>query len=436
MGAPTTSTSTAPSSSPSPPTSNNNLICPACNTPYPPSTHNVAYPLVEVFSPSNEPLFKTKVCYHRNIHWRCIQTQLARQCVEKQLAHPRDRASSTIARLTITVCASRLNLFDSLPNAVAPPADWKRLIQTDEEWGAKLKMSQTEGTDGSWSIMNELPSNYVLVHYHNFSNLKVAVNNVHNALERDEDTNQYILILGLPESVSKRLLDEDAPFGNIHVRLVLDGTSAVIKIPSAIHEACTSEIMFEIKMNCCNMGTPAADVMLGGTTTHKRLNGQRAKQPDQCLWPTGRQPLAGNPQGWPTLVIETGVSESLSHLQEDARWWFENSMGETRIVLVISINRTRRSIIIQKWQLAPPATPSPLTRSRINQIRTQPPPRVQQAVNLQQPYVAQEVDISPAGISGSPLVLDFHAVLDRPPRGNEADIVIPASVLLRCTRSV
>ena len=30
------------------------------------------------------------------------------------------------------------------------------------------------------------------------------------------------------------------------------------------------------------------------------------------------------PDGWPTLVVET-VSESLNCLRQDARWWFENS---------------------------------------------------------------------------------------------------------------
>ncbi|PKY05746.1 hypothetical protein P168DRAFT_289185 [Aspergillus campestris IBT 28561] len=296
-------------------------------------------------------------------------------------------------------------------------------------------MPQARGADGSWGIMNDLPSDYVRVHYHSIANLRMVINNVREILERDGSGNQYILILGLPESMRKRLLDEDNLIG-VSVRLVLDGTSAVVKIPTAEHDACTTELMYEIRANCAGMGVPPPDVMMGGTTTHEVPGGQRAKQPDQCLWPAGRQPLAGRPHGWPTVAIETGVAESLARLQQDARWWFENSLGATRIVLVLSINRTGHRIIIQKWQLAPPGTPSPLTRLRIDQIRTQPPPRVQQAANLQQPYVAQEVVISPAGISGTPLVLDFHAVLDRPPRGNEADIVLPAAVLLHCTRSV
>lgn len=231
--------------------------------------------------------------------------------------------------------------------------------------------------------MNSLPSNYVRVHYQSIAKLKSSVANLHDSLEKSNaEGNQFILVLGLLENIRTRLLDDDAPLG-IHVRLVLDGTSAVIKVPSAEHDACTRGLANEIERNCLGMGVPITDFMMGGTTTHKRAGGQRAKMPDECLWPASREHGTDRPHGWPTLVIETGVAESLPRLEQDARWWFENSLGETRIVLVMSISRKRRRIIIQKWQLAPPDTPSPLTRLRINQIHTQPPLRVQQAVNLQ-----------------------------------------------------
>lgn len=37
---------------------------------------------------------------------------------------------------------------------------------------------------------------------------------------------------------------------------------------------------------------------------------------------------------WPTLVIETGTSESLARLRVDAVWWLTNSGGEVKIVAI------------------------------------------------------------------------------------------------------
>ena len=56
------------------------------------------------------------------------------------------------------------------------------------------------------------------------------------------------------------------------------------------------------------------------------------------------------------MVIEAGVSESLSKLRNEANWWFNQSNGLVRIVLVISINSTQRKITTQRWQwqLLPP----------------------------------------------------------------------------------
>ena len=48
------------------------------------------------------------------------------------------------------------------------------------------------------------------------------------------------------------------------------------------------------------------------------------KEADTSLKPASRTPGTG----WPTVVFECGVSESLERLRVDARWWLENSKGE------------------------------------------------------------------------------------------------------------
>ncbi|OJJ31599.1 hypothetical protein ASPWEDRAFT_176664 [Aspergillus wentii DTO 134E9] len=148
----------------------------------------------------------------------------------------------------------------------------------------------------------------------------------------------------------------------------------------------------------------------------------------------------GSTQGWPTLVIETGISESLPRLRNDANWWFNNSSGAVRIVLVIAVSKARKEITIEKWQLLPPNTPIPVTRATLNHIRQQlpapMPPRVHQAAGNQRSYNAQVVKIDVDNITGAPLVLPFRALFDRQPRGNEADVVLGKTELRYCARVV
>ncbi|KAL1885101.1 hypothetical protein Plec18167_001758 [Paecilomyces lecythidis] len=74
----------------------------------------------------------------------------------------------------------------------------------------------------------------------------------------------------------------------------------------------------------------------------------KGKEPDQSFYP------AVLPQGrsakWPSVVLETGSSESLAKL-EDARWWLHESNGDVKAVITISLSKTRRFCIIDLWKL-------------------------------------------------------------------------------------
>lgn len=57
-------------------------------------------------------------------------------------------------------------------------------------------------------------------------------------------------------------------------------------------------------------------------------------QPGHC-----RDPFAqGAPDNWPSLVLEIGMSESLPQLRADASWWYPNSDGNIRLVILIHAN--------------------------------------------------------------------------------------------------
>ena len=187
------------------------------------------------------------------------------------------------------------------------------------------------------------------------------------------------------------------------------------------------------------MGVPKLQMAWGNTTTHPGTHSRNSKQPDQCFSPGPRQPTGGQ-LSWPTLVIETGVTESLPKLEEDVQWWFQNSNGDVQIVLVLSINKSQRTALLQKWQLAPVNTPQPMTRAVLNRLRRQVPPPMppllQQMPRSQQPYIRQEIQMTQTTMTGGPLVLPFEALFCRPPQGTETDITLNQQELLPILRNL
>ena len=136
--------------------------------------------------------------------------------------------------------------------------------------------------------------------------------------------------------------------------------------------------------------------------------------------------------GYPSLVIETGASESLSRLRQDARKWFADSGGDVRIVILI--HASENVVSFEQWQLAPSTAPRPLTKRYIDTLCAHTPnipPLTGQPAQLQQVYCAYQVDVTrnfvagmPNVIDGAPMVLPFIAIQDRTPSPGEWDIVI------------
>lgn len=165
-------------------------------------------------------------------------------------------------------------------------------------------------------------------------------------------------------------------------------------------------------------------VRSAATSTYKPTP-TKGKQGDQAFIPPSQCPSPQRPAGWPTFVIETGVSESLSRLRGDAKWWLAASSGNVRIVLIISINRT--SVSFEKWQLAPSNALRPLTRAYFNTLRLRGHhmhPLLQQPATIQQAYSAHEVEVTSTRIDGAPMILPFTALYDRHPGPSEVDVVL------------
>ncbi|OJJ45796.1 hypothetical protein ASPZODRAFT_528370 [Penicilliopsis zonata CBS 506.65] len=293
-----------------------------------------------------------------------------------------------------------------------------------------------------YEIMAGLPEGYVLRTYASLKVLEMTAKEVRDKLEHnDQEGNQYIVILGLSKQAAERLGGDPPRLGDVVYRFTLDGSTGVLKVvPSWPHERVTGDFNLQLSALFTTAGVPLGDFGWARSMRYPGTSSDRQKEADECLVPATRMPT-GQTEGWPTLVFETGVSESLSRLRNDARWWFNNSKGAVRIVLVISIKRSgNKEVTIEKWQLLPPGAPQPVTRAVIDSFRyihpAPMPPLVHQPAVSQHPYDAQVIKITQNSVTGGPLVLPFRALMDRPPQGQERDIVLHDQELRFCSRSV
>jgi hypothetical protein len=100
--------------------------------------------------------------------------------------------------------------------------------------------------------------------------------------------------------------------------------------------------------------------------------GGRSKEADIGYKPISRE----MEDDWPSFVVEVGESESLAMLRSDAAFWITNSDGRTRIVIVLSINRRDRQILVERWEEVPRRRPN---QSTANYSRI---PRLMQSLTL------------------------------------------------------
>ncbi|KAF7173838.1 hypothetical protein CNMCM5623_006051 [Aspergillus felis] len=267
-----------------------------------------------------------------------------------------------------------------------------------------------------------LPEDHILVQFTALETLQQTAEQVHDSLNQTGDGNQFILVLGLTKKARIELDSEERPLNGIPYRFMFENTAGIIKILTYGHDALTINITRQIDLFCSRMGMDStAEFAWGGTTTRLLCARTKGKQPDGCLFPKAR--IQRDREAWPTLVIEAGVTASLPRLREEARWWLRNSQGEVRVVLVLGIHRQRRTLIIEKWEQQ--------ERSLTHQRQL---PRQPEA--SPQAYAAQTIEISSESVSGTPLVLHFEELLERPRQGREADIVVGEEQLRVCMRWV
>jgi hypothetical protein len=202
-----------------------------------------------------------------------------------------------------------------------------------------------------------------------------------------------------------------------HTRMThyTDTNLLIVKLmPSATHESAHLSLSTGLIVRMIRMGMSEFDLRpLGGTRFPGRMS---SKEGDSSHKPSSRT----KENDWPTIVFESGLSESLQGLRCDAKWWLENSEREVNIVVIISIKPAERKLYIEKWELA-------------LQDGRRPAPRLHPGTQTLIPTPLQEITVTANNsVTGAaPLVLEFEKIFLRPAVPPEDDIRFTAADLLR-----
>ncbi len=126
---------------------------------------------------------------------------------------------------------------------------------------------------------------------------------------------------------------------------------------------------------------------------------------------------------WPTLVIEAGYTQSLPSLRSKMRWWFNESNGDVKIVVLAKLYPRRQAILLEKY-IRGPRVPRPgaTNTRRSSAAAAMPEPNCHQEI-----WVKRTPGSNPATyVATGALILEFPLLFlhQADPARGERNIVI------------
>ena len=262
--------------------------------------------------------------------------------------------------------------------------------------------------------------------YTGIRDLRKRVQAVTDALQAGRTTKQYLIFMGVTEDNLAQIDSQRATIGK-HIRMThyTDINLLIVKLPTAEHEAVHISFAYRTNRKLEAMGLPDESLYGMGGTAFKGF--RCSKEGDSTYKPESRDGKAC----WPTIVFEAGFSESLPKLRTDAAWWLTNSRGDVKIVVVVSIRRPQRMLLIEQWCMAPHPGPSAATRTRSNaNAPLQVPRPTQELTIIQDPPIPPLPNTVPTyTVTGAPLTFDFAKLLLRAPVPPEGNVIFTAADL-------
>ncbi|RMZ76861.1 hypothetical protein DV738_g4694, partial [Chaetothyriales sp. CBS 135597] len=256
------------------------------------------------------------------------------------------------------------------------------------------------------------------IHPQRFESIRKFRNDIRSRsdeLSRDDDesTSQFLVFTNV-SSTDRAEMDVALEKMRIHTRMTyfMDENLLIVKFPTAKHEGAHGDLMDMIKWKIMPMGISKRECKFVGAT--KYYGRRSSKEADSAFRPKSLRP---DDADWPTIVLESGLSESLPRLRLDAAWWLTESQGQVKTVIVISVKPATPIIHVEKWELAPRPQPTARASSTFN---LPPPP---------DPTQIQQITLEPNTVTGAPLILEFEKLFLRLAVPPESDITFSAQEL-------
>lgn len=202
-----------------------------------------------------------------------------------------------------------------------------------------------------------------------------------------------------------------------------------ITIPTKLHEALHCQLYESYRDQLVRSNREESWITIG-TATFRR-QGHPEGDGGEGDSTGGPVPECASKDGWPTLVIEAGVSEPLNELHNDMKWWFSASDHQVKIVILAKFDRSSQTIILEKWEEEPCVAPragATTTRYAASMREV-----LRQRITMTQDQTTNPVSYN---VTSGSLVLSFRLLFLRNPGPGEGDFVIPIPQLQSFARVV
>ncbi|KAL4874278.1 hypothetical protein BJY04DRAFT_226311 [Aspergillus karnatakaensis] len=221
--------------------------------------------------------------------------------------------------------------------------------------------------------------------------------------QRREPTS-YVHFTNVPPEIVHRSSDHHAEIFGANLRITYDaGTrDLIVKIPSQPDESAHLSLSDAIVIQAVEMDLKYELCRHGAATVS---SGNISKEPDSSFRPRPTRLPAGRVKTWPALVIEASSSEAIAHLRAMADLWIDMSNGNVKVAIIISIERARGTVIVEK------GIPNRRRPGGLHAVRDQ-------------EIVVNRLDSGRAEVVGAPLVIGFEELFLRALAPGEGDIVV------------
>jgi hypothetical protein len=272
------------------------------------------------------------------------------------------------------------------------------------------------------------------------STLQETANDVYLQLNSDTSySNQFIIVSNLSQQVQELIGGDRNPLEGVPYRLTLDTQRqrAVIRImPSGAYERVTRSFSNKLVAKLLEMAINPDDYTMNTATRYRGKSCD--KEADESLTPS-RDTFTH--KEWPSLVIETGLSESEAQLRADAYWWFSNSDYKVNMVILFHIQRSpKRRVSIRLYSLRPttPRITRGLQAEAQRTLLSNPTLTQTDSLMVLRHSAVHKIVITSRDVQNAPLELDFKSVMRRQPAPNtrEKNITFTAKDLAACCNHV